>query len=416
MAKNYTALTLIIIAGELIFSLPFHVTRYFKPTFLESFAINNTVLGDAFAFYGLLALISYFPGGYLADKYSAKKLMALALFLTGAGGFFFASFPDPGRLRFLYGFWGITTILFFWGALIKYTSLWGGNESQGKAFGYLEAGRGLVASVSSSFALLIFYFSTDLENGVQSSTKAIQNIIFYYSCLTIFIGLLILVFLRENQFKKTKIISSQNKEKLQIYPVGLISIIIICAYCGFRSIDNAALYLTEVGQLSELEASTFITILGYLRIVAAFAAGFIADKITSAKLVTILFIVSMLTQSVLCGFFLQEFYQLILICSNFVIMFLAIVSLRAVYFSLIEPVGINSNRLGVCIGIISLVGFTPDIFFHSLTGRILDANPGLVGHQNFYLATMILSAIGLLTSLRLSNWIVKKKRYNFKNH
>ena len=109
--------------------------------------------------------------------------MALALFLTGAGGFFFASFPDPGKLRFLYGFWGVTTILFFWGALIKYTSLWGGNESQGKAFGYLEAGRGLVASISSSFALLIFIFFTDIENGVQSSTNAIQNVIFYYIAL-----------------------------------------------------------------------------------------------------------------------------------------------------------------------------------------------------------------------------------------
>ena len=104
MTKNYTALTLIIIAGELIFSLPFHVTRYFKPTFLESFAINNTVLGDAFAFYGLLALISYFPGGYLADKYSAKKLMALALFLTGAGGFFFALFQIQGGFAFFTDF------------------------------------------------------------------------------------------------------------------------------------------------------------------------------------------------------------------------------------------------------------------------------------------------------------------------
>ena len=117
----------------------------------------------------------------------------------------------------------------------------------------------------------------------------------------------------------------------------------------------------------------------------------------------------MLTQSILYGFFPKEYYQVMLICSNFVIMFLAIVSLRAVYFSLIKPIGISYDRLGVCIGIISLIGFTPDIFFHSLTGRILDANPGLVGHQNFYLATMILSAIGLLTSLKLSNWIIKKK-------
>ena len=61
----------------------------------------------------------------------------------------------------------------------------------------------------------------------------------------------------------------------------------------------------------------------------------------------------------------------------------------------------NGVLLGFCVGIISLVGFTPDIFFHSLTGRILDAEPGIIGFQNYYLVTMLISILGLLASLKL---------------
>ena len=57
----------------MIFSLPFHLTRYFRPTILEAFAITNSELGDAFAIYGLTAMISYFPGGILADKFSIRR-------------------------------------------------------------------------------------------------------------------------------------------------------------------------------------------------------------------------------------------------------------------------------------------------------------------------------------------------------
>ena len=35
----------LIIAGEAIFSLPFHVTRFFRPTFLEVFEFSNMQLG-----------------------------------------------------------------------------------------------------------------------------------------------------------------------------------------------------------------------------------------------------------------------------------------------------------------------------------------------------------------------------------
>ena len=47
------------------------------------------------------------------------------------------------------------TILFFWAALIKATRNIAG-KNQGLSFGALEAGRGLVASLCGSFAVLVY--------------------------------------------------------------------------------------------------------------------------------------------------------------------------------------------------------------------------------------------------------------------
>ena len=76
----------LILAGEMIFSLPFHTARFFRPTLLEAFDFSNTELGDAFAVYGICAMLAYFPGGALADRYPARKLISASLLATAAGG------------------------------------------------------------------------------------------------------------------------------------------------------------------------------------------------------------------------------------------------------------------------------------------------------------------------------------------
>jgi hypothetical protein len=49
----------LILAGELIFGLPFHTARFFRPTYLEAFGFSNTQLGDIFAVYGVTAMLAY---------------------------------------------------------------------------------------------------------------------------------------------------------------------------------------------------------------------------------------------------------------------------------------------------------------------------------------------------------------------
>ena len=154
--RKAIVLTILIAAGETVFLLPFVVARIFRPTFLDVFGLTNLQLGTAFALYGVIAMVSYFLGGPLADRYSARKLMTLALILTAIGGVLFAAIPSLTVLTILYGFWGLTTILLFWAALIRATREWGGVNSQGKAYGAIRRRQGTIRCTFS------FDFSMDL--------------------------------------------------------------------------------------------------------------------------------------------------------------------------------------------------------------------------------------------------------------
>lgn len=65
----------LVIAGEAVFALPFHVARFFRPTVLEVFQLSATELGAAQGVYGIFALLAYFPGGPLADCFPARELL-----------------------------------------------------------------------------------------------------------------------------------------------------------------------------------------------------------------------------------------------------------------------------------------------------------------------------------------------------
>ena len=94
----------LIMAGEAIFTLPYHVTRFFRPTVLEVFGLSATELGVAQAAYGVVAMGAYFFGGPLADRFSARKLLAVSLWLTASGGVYLATFPSYYGAMIIWGF------------------------------------------------------------------------------------------------------------------------------------------------------------------------------------------------------------------------------------------------------------------------------------------------------------------------
>ena len=84
---------------------------------------------------------AYFFGGPLADRFPARKLLALSLWLTASGGLYLATFPGYYGAMIVWGFFWLSTVLLFWAALIKATRSWGGISNQGLAYGVLDGGR-----------------------------------------------------------------------------------------------------------------------------------------------------------------------------------------------------------------------------------------------------------------------------------
>ena len=184
----------LIAAGEAIFILPFVVARIFRPTVLDVFGLTNLQLGTAFSLYGVVAMLAYFPGGPLADRFSARRLITAALVATSLGGVIFATIPPLGVLTLLYGFWGLTTILLFWAALIRATREWGGIASQGRAYGVLDGGRGLLAALLASISVAIFaaLLPADVASAtLEQRAAALEQIIWIFTGLVLGVAVLV---------------------------------------------------------------------------------------------------------------------------------------------------------------------------------------------------------------------------------
>ena len=389
----------------MIYGLPFHTQRFFRATMLDAFDITNTQLGDMFAAYGVTAMFSYFFGGPFADRYSARSLIVVSLVLTAFGGLYMATFPGVWEMSALYGFWGVTTSFLFWAALIKATRDWGGAASQGIAFGILDGGRGLAAAVFAAIAvgILALYLPTETALVTDLDRQAgLRSIILYYSLITLLCAGIVW-FLVPHDGKKV----SEHRNPFAGVPevmrrplIWTQAAVIICAYCGYKGLDNYSLYAVQVLGMNEIDAAMLATYGAYVRPVACVIAGLIADRFDSARSIVVLFVMLLASYSVL-AVATPDSTALTLIYANVFVTFFAVFALRGIYYALLEETRTPKHLTGASVAVIAFVGYTPEAFFGPVTGRILDANPGIPGHLNYFAFLAAVSVAGVLVTLLL---------------
>jgi nitrate/nitrite transporter NarK len=409
--SRYLFIAALVIAGEINFGLPFHTARFFRPTLLEVFGLTNTQLGDLFAVYGVTAMISYFPGGAIADRFPARVLLTASLVATACGGLYMATMPSAFQMGVLYGFWGFTTIFLFWGALIRATREWGGQSSQGTAFGILESGRGLAAALLAALAVavLAWYLPEDATLATDAERRAgLRTIILLYSAAT-FVAAAMAWLLIPDPGKATQEKAANPFAGMVIVAkrpiVWAQAAIIVCAYCAYKGLDNYSLYAVQVLGMDEVEGARLASYGAYVRPVAALATGLIADRFDATRSIGVAFIVLAVVYSVL-SMALPDTSGLSVIYGNMFASFFAVFALRGIYFALLQETRTPRHITGAAVGMISLVGYTPEIFFASIAGRILDATPGAGGHLNLFLFLASIAACGVA----VVGWLLWLKR------
>jgi len=146
----------------------------------------------------------------------------------------------------------------------------------------------------------------------------------------------------------------------------------------------------------------------FLRPISALAAGILADRYSGGKIVVFSFLGAATTYLIFAISGSDMLSHLFMV--NVLVSFVFVFAIRAVYFALLAESNVDAHVTGTSIGFISLVGFTPDIFFAPITGRILDATPGLEGFQHLFTLLVVIALIGAVAALALIFNLRNKKQ------
>lgn len=375
------------LAGESIYMLPYALRRDYENVMLQTMGLSNTQLGWLTSMFGLFALACYFPGGWLADRVSARKLLTLSLVSTGAGGLYMATFPGYAQLVVLHAFWGVTTILTFWGALIKATRAWGGDVEQGRAFGILEGGRGLFAFVLAAAGGLLFA-SFDSEAG------GLHAVILLYSCTALVVGVLTWLFIPERPDVHSQDSpveapapsdagGTELRRVLAMPVVWLQAVVILTAYAGYwGTFDLSKLAVDAFGASNALGSAVSISAV-FWRAVMAVTAGFVADRYGASRTVLVAF--GLLFGACVVFAVAPTGANLMwLLWINAAALGAATYALRGVFYALLDEGRVPMDLTGLTVGVVSVIGYAPDVFIPPLKGWLIDRYPGALGHRYFF--------------------------------
>ena len=400
--RHWLILIVLSLSGGIIFLLPFLFEVYYRSV-ADALGVSNTEMGVLFSAFGITSLIVYFPGGWLADRVSPRKLMTSSLVATGLGGFWFATFPAYEIVVAIHIFWGITITLLFWGAMIRVTRNWAPADQQGKAFGLLESFRGVGEAGTHSVLLVVFAW-------LGSSVMALTTVINLLSLIIIGLGILswfVIEDLNRADDEVPRVTLKMILDVLRMPVVWLISIVVFCAYSAYWGSFTTTPYASDVFMTSVAVAGAISIGRQWLKPAAAAAAGFVADRFGIAISVMWLFVV-LVAGFVALALLPPNPEQFMLLLIGVAVTGMAVFGLRGIYFALLEEGSVPLAVTGTAGGIISAVGFTPDIFMPLFFGVITDAYPGAEGFRYFFLTTAVICGIGFCAAAAIYFRYVKR--------
>lgn len=366
--RRYIQLALVVSSAGVIYPIAYLKNNY-QETLLSVYNLSIQDLNTIFMALGIISVITYFLSGLLCDKFSCKKLLIISLAGTAAGGFWFATVPGFGGVVAIYMLWGIFSILTFWSAHMKLIKLLARPEEQGRFFGILDGGRGLIEAVLGVIAVAMFANLMGSNPGAAEQRSAMVALVYLYTIAIVVVMVLIVLFMDDDKnpegmfstgtYEKSVIRLSDCKELVKNKSIFVLSGIIFTAYMLTWTLYYFSGFLqTNVG-IDAVTVGIVMTAVLWLRPVGGFVGGFLGDKFGRAKTIfTVLLcasiglvVVSMMP--VASGNTL--FMVIILILSFF------IYAVRGTYWSLMDDCKVNPKIIGTTMGFTALLGYLPDI-------------------------------------------------------
>ncbi|MDD2980717.1 MAG: MFS transporter [Hespellia sp.] len=399
--KKYGTLLILAAGAGIIFQLPYIRETFYVPI-QNAMQLSDSQMGMLSSGYATMATLSYFVGGIVADKFSARKLLTFSFILTGILGFWFSTFPGYNISRLIFILMGVTTVITYWSACIKATRMLGDETEQGRLFGLQEGLRGVIN------ALVVFGMTaafTHYSDEIVGAAAAIR----VCSVVLIILGILHFIVIEDTKSdeKPESIVSvTVGMFKCLLIPrVWILIAIIFTAYSVYGLIGYVTTFAQRFFGMTAATAATIGGIRYLLQGAGGIIGGFLADKLSRSKIIIIGCIglaisfalyIFMPGNASICG----------LVIANFFFGLFFIYAVRSQYFAVQSEAGIPMALSGRVSGISSAVGYLPDVFMYTLVGSWMDKF-GRAGFNMTWVYAIVAAVLCVIITFTLEK-IIKK--------
>ncbi|MDO4259053.1 MAG: MFS transporter [Actinomycetaceae bacterium] len=410
-ARKWISFLILAMTGGIVFQV-----GYIRYVFLEDTynALNLSAqdYGNIVSVYGIVAIVGYFIGGWFADKFSPKLLVAVAMIGTGIVDLLIAMAPGYGATLVLHVIMALLGMGLYWSALIKLIGMLGDSNEQGRLFGYLEGVRGVVSTV-------VGFAGAWIVATAASTLIGVLWLIRIYGVCAILLGLAVWFIIQEDPTSEAvKARSTVTLHQLALAAKNpytwLIGLSIACIYAAYTCLG----YFTPLLQHQFGLSAAFIGVIGVIRsyvfqFVSGPVSGVIADKVAKStpRFLRWMFIAT--------GIILAAFLVLPRNASFFwaalTLMFLltlVIFACRGVYWALPGEVEIPEKERGGVIGLASGIAYLPDAFLPALAAWWIgdpSVSPAIPEQGGGYVTMFIVLIVLAIAGVLLSTMIMRRR-------
>ncbi|MFL9864863.1 MFS transporter [Paraburkholderia fungorum] len=412
-AQRYIQLMLLVVAAGAIYPI-LYLRQVYQPTMLEVFHITDSQLGYLYSSLGTIFLLSYLPSGWLADRIAPRLLICFSLIATGVLGLWYSTAPSFQMLMLIFGGWGLSTGLTFWAAVIKRVTMIAGTHEQGRFFGLLDGGRGLIEAMLATIAITLFAWLTQTKG--EPVTAGFRMVVYMYAFLCIALGV-VLALVKDAQGTKDAAANRATRKRnnvlvdlktlASIPELWLVAAIVFCGYQVFWATYSFSAYLHEgeIG-LTVVMAGTITTLKLWMRPIGGIGGGFLGDRYSKVSVLVIaLFLAALSLLGLMAAPRISSHVLLV-----FLVLFIGILTyaIRGLYWSLLDRCNIPVETMGLAIGLISVLGYSPDVFLPLINGYLTQNFPGVFGYQLYFGYVAAMAALGGFAGLALRNMLNRK--------
>ncbi|EDV2816973.1 MFS transporter [Salmonella enterica subsp. enterica] len=408
--NKWIKLCFLILGGGTIFKLSSMKDVFYVPMQAD-WGLTNTQIGFGFTVYAIVQTVGLFSSLYIADRFSKKILLPVGLIGVGLCGAYLTTLPSFSGYLIAFGAMAFFGEVVYWPVLLKAVRLLGTRDEQGRMFGFLEAGRGVVDVLIASGALFVFVHFGEGKTGMQAG-------LVYYTLVTILVGIITYFIVDSDDRSSSRDVEDVNKQVftgiknvIKSPNLWLASFCIFFVYSAYCGLTYFIPFLKDIYALPVALVGAYGIINQYgLKMVWGPVGGFLADKIAHSPVIYLKWTFLISAIAMLLFIQLPHDSMNVYLGMAATLGFGAIIfSQRAIFFAPMDEIGTPREFAGSAMAFGCIIGYMPSMFAYTLYGSLLDNFSGIQGYNYVFSVMVAFSLLGFVCATLLTRRMRIKK-------